>query len=69
MSLITLGMSDDGSGVEVTVALKTPTIGISIEEIEKIPVNTKVVKTEIDIKETQVEIDLKTASLEVEVKE
>lgn len=57
MGMITMGLGDDGSGLEIAVISKTRKIPISIREVETISVSTNISKAKIIIKNPIVKVN------------
>ena len=69
MSLVTMGMGDDGSGLEVAVVVDTPHIEVEITELPPIEIEVKPHVIEIDVSNIVIGTDLDPHVLEIEPKE
>lgn len=69
MSLVTMGMGDDGSGLEVAVVLKTQKIPILAQETEKISVDVATKKIKVITSEPLIGVNLEPKDIEIKIKD
>lgn len=69
MSLVTMGMGDDGSGLEVAVVLKTQKIPILALKTEKIAVDTAMKKIKVTTSEPLIGVNLEPKDIEIKIKD
>ena len=69
MSLVTGGMGDDGSGLEVAVVVDTPQIEVEITELSPIEIELQPHVVEIEVSEIIIGTDIDPHTLEITPKE
>ena len=69
MSMITMGLGSDGSGLEVAVALNPIEIPIAIKEVESIPIEVELKSIEIRNTPHLIGVDLDPKTLKTLIKD
>ena len=69
MSMLTMGMGDDGSGLEVAVVTNQVRATVKVKPIEKIAISTEMNRIKIKTSNMGIGVDFKARSIPIAVKE